>query len=229
MKAFVEHNKVSYLHKLVNLYCIHFFHLFCLFTDKVTFSLQFGNLPYGFRANTWVVPPFVADSPSTFPPLPTEDEAWGGGGGGQGRDGKHDHWPWAKEFTILASMPCKTPEERQVRDRKAFLLHSLFVDVAVFKAVDAIKQTVAGCQLSSKLLNGSSDLVVCDEQVGDLRIVVRKDAADASCKSEIKLDGSHVLGMSVGELARRNLLKGITADESATVHVRILCSFMNFQ
>ncbi|CAA6671503.1 unnamed protein product [Spirodela intermedia] len=42
---------------------------------------KFGNLPYGFRANTWLVPPFAAHSPSSFPPLPVEDEAWGGNGG----------------------------------------------------------------------------------------------------------------------------------------------------
>lgn len=117
-------------------------------------------------------------------------------------------------------MPCKTPEERQVRDRKAFLLHSLFVDVAVFKAVDAIKRTIASIQPSNELSNGSGDRAVYEEQIGDLKVVVRKDDADASCKSEVKLDGSHVLGMSSSELARRNLLKGITADESATVHVR---------
>lgn len=175
-----------------------------------------------------MVPPFIADSLSTFPPLPTEDETWGGGGGGQGRDGQHDHRPWAKDFAILASMPCKTPEERQVRDRKAFLLHSLFVDVAVLKAVDAIKRAVASCQPPCKLPNEGGDLVVCEEEVGDLRIVVRRDTADATCKSEVKLDGSHVLGMSVGEIACRNLLKGITADESATVHVSTLCFFCEF-
>jgi len=84
--------------------------------------LQFGNLPYGFRANTWVVPPVAADSPSVFPPLPVEDETWDGNGGGHGRDGKSDLRPWATEFSILAAMPCKTVEERQIRDRKAFLL-----------------------------------------------------------------------------------------------------------
>jgi hypothetical protein len=77
------------------------------------FPYQFGNLPYGFRSNIWVVPPVVAHSPSVFPPLPTEDEIWGGNGGGQGRDGKYDHRPWVKEFGILATMPCKTAEERQ--------------------------------------------------------------------------------------------------------------------
>ncbi|KAL7200167.1 hypothetical protein ACSBR2_022300 [Camellia fascicularis] len=103
---------------------------------------NFGNLPYGFRANTWVVPPVVADNPSTFPPLPVEDENWRGNGGGQGRHGKHDCRQWAKEFAILASMPCKTQEERQIRDRKAFLLHSLFVDISVFKAVAAIRDRI---------------------------------------------------------------------------------------
>ncbi|XXG90000.1 hypothetical protein AAC387_Pa12g1870 [Persea americana] len=41
---------------------------------------KFGNLPYGFRANTWLVPPVAAQSPSVFPPLPVEDETWGGNG-----------------------------------------------------------------------------------------------------------------------------------------------------
>ncbi|KAK6156650.1 hypothetical protein DH2020_010898 [Rehmannia glutinosa] len=134
MKAFTEHNKVSNL---------------------------FGNLPYGFRANTWLVPSVVAENPSTFPPLPIEDESWGGNGGGQGRDGKHDYRPWAKEFSILAKMPCKTAEERQLRDRKAFLLHSLFVDVSVFKAVAAIKHLVDNNQHS---VNNSGSLISHEEE-----------------------------------------------------------------
>lgn len=169
---------------------------------------QFGNLPYGFRANTWLVPPVVAENPSTFPPLPVEDESWGGSGGGQGRNAKHDFRPWAKEFSILAAMPCKTPEERQLRDRKAFLLHSLFVDVSVFKAVAAIKHLTE---------NGSS--ILHEERVGDLHISVTKDPPDGSVKLDSKNDGSKVLGISNEELTKRNLLKGITADESATVHV----------
>lgn len=172
--------------------------------------LQFGNLPYGFRANTWVVPPFVADNPATFPPLPMEDENWGGNGGGQGRDGKHDHRPWAKEFAILAAMPCKTAEERQIRDRKAFLLHSLFVDVSVLKAVASIKHLVD---------NSSSSTIPYEEKIGDLLISVIKDMSDASKKLDNKNDGIQVLGLSPEDLAKRNLLKGITADESATVHV----------
>ncbi|RYQ91562.1 hypothetical protein Ahy_B09g097501 [Arachis hypogaea] len=85
---------------------------------------EFGNLPYGFQANTWLVPPSVAESPSNFPALPTEDERWGGNGGGQGRNGEYELRQWPLNFAVLASLPCKTEEERVVRDRKAFLLHS---------------------------------------------------------------------------------------------------------
>ncbi|XP_071686090.1 protein REDUCED CHLOROPLAST COVERAGE 2-like [Rutidosis leptorrhynchoides] len=171
---------------------------------------KFGNLPYGFRANTWVVPPIVANNPSIFPPLPVEDENWDGNGGGQGRTGKHDHRQWAKEFSILAAMPCKTQEERQVRDRKAFLLHCLFVDISVLKAVSAIKSLA---ETSNGSLIGS-----IEEKVGDLVISITKDVADASTKIDGKNDGSRVLGLSQEELAKRNLLKGITADESVTIH-----------
>ncbi|KAL0657182.1 hypothetical protein Bca4012_077766 [Brassica carinata] len=45
---------------------------------------KFGNLPYGFQVNTWVVPPVVANSPSIFPSLPVEDVTWGGDDGGVG-------------------------------------------------------------------------------------------------------------------------------------------------
>ncbi|XP_076943593.1 protein REDUCED CHLOROPLAST COVERAGE 2-like [Bidens hawaiensis] len=176
---------------------------------------KFGNLPYGFRANTWAVPPVVADNPSFFPPLPVEDENWGGNGGGQGRDGKHDHRQWAKEFAILAAMPCKTQEERQVRDRKAFLLHCLFVDVSVLKAVAVIKNLAESSNCSS---HDSTDSVLHEERVGDLVIKVTRDVADASTKIDGKNDGSRVLGLSQEELAKRNLIKGVTADESATVH-----------
>ncbi|CAM0943501.1 unnamed protein product [Alopecurus aequalis] len=179
---------------------------------------KFGNLPYGFRSNTWVVPPVVADSPSVFPPLPTEDETWGGNGGGLGRDGKHDHRPWAKEFAILAAMPCKTAEERQVRDRKAFLLHSLFVDVGVLKAIAAIQQMIPDDKSSHEKTNGTASAVSHTQQIGDMKITVTKDKADASSKLDVKLDGSQAPGVSFDELAKRNLLKGITADESATVH-----------
>ena len=144
-----------------------------------------------------------------------EDVTWGGDGGGVGRSGKHDKRKWAKEFAILAAMPCKTSEERQVRDRKAFLLHSLFVDVSVFKAVEIIKNLVESNQLSPAL-------AFHEQRVGDLVIRVARDDPDASSKLDRKSDGTRVLEISQEELAQRNLLKGITADESATVHVILL-------
>ncbi|GMQ08986.1 hypothetical protein CsSME_00052497 [Camellia sinensis var. sinensis] len=187
MKAFVEHNK-------------------------------FGNLPYGFRANTWLVPPSIADSPSNFLPLPVEDENWGGNGGGQGRNGEYDRKPWATEFAILANLPCKTEEERVVRDRKAFLLHSLFVDVSIFKAVSAIRQVIdSPIKTRQNSMNGLSGSISHEVRVGDLSITVQQDAADASLKSEVKPIGSESLSMSAQEVAQRNLLKGVTADESVVI------------
>ncbi len=78
-----------------------------------------------------MVPPIAAEAPSTFPALPVEDETWGGDGGGKGRDKEGSMRPWARDFAILAAMPCKTPEERQIRDHKAFLHHNMFIDIAV--------------------------------------------------------------------------------------------------
>lgn len=113
-------------------------------------------------------------------------------------------------------MPCKTAEERQLRDRKAFLLHSLFVDVSVFRAVAAIKHLIDNNQQSA---SSSGLSILHEERVGDLLISVTKDPPDGSTKLDSKNDGSKVLGVTQEEVTKRNLLKGITADENATVHV----------
>uniref|UniRef100_A0A7N0TI79 Clu domain-containing protein n=1 Tax=Kalanchoe fedtschenkoi TaxID=63787 RepID=A0A7N0TI79_KALFE len=175
---------------------------------------KFGNLPYGFRANTWVVPPCVAEVPSNFQPLPTEDENWGGSGGGQGRHVHPARRPWASDFAILANLPCKTEEERVVRDRKAFLLHSLFVDVSITKAVSAIRQV-----MDSKLAetNVAADRsVLFEERIGDLSIVVKHDAPHVILKSQKLIEGNMRLAASE-DTAQRNLFKGLTADESVVV------------
>ncbi|KAK7281559.1 hypothetical protein RIF29_09661 [Crotalaria pallida] len=210
-RLLVSHTLVGLLQQISRVFDAAYKALMKAFTEHN----KFGNLPYGFRANTWVVPPVVADNPSVFPPLPIEDEVWGGNGGGQGRDGKHEKRQWARDFAILAAMPCQTAEERQVRDRKAFLLHSLFVDVSVFKAVSAIKH------LKDSKKSSTTDTAIStsyEETTGDLTIKVTRDVSDASMKLDCKNDGNQVLGLSEEELAQRNLLKGITADESATVH-----------
>lgn len=180
-------------------------------------SLQFGNLPYGFRANTWLVPHVAAQSQSVFPPLPAEDDTWGGNGGGLGRDGKCDLIPWANEFYYIASMPCKTSEERQVRDRKAFLLHSLFVDVSIFKAIRVIQHVMDKPNLTCSVSNSN---ILYSETVGELIITVMKDALNASSKMDTKIDGIQAIGVERKNLVERNLLKGITADENTAAHVR---------
>ncbi|KAK1285450.1 hypothetical protein QJS10_CPB20g01802 [Acorus calamus] len=203
------HNLVDLLRQLSRAFDSAYGDLMKAFSERN----KFGNLPYGFRANTWLVPPLAAQSPSSFPPLPTEDESWGGNGGGWGRDGKSDRRPWADEFHFLKSMPCKTAEERQVRDRKAFLLHSLFVDVAIFRAIKAV-QHIMGKPCSVVL----EDEILHIERDGDLTITVTKDTSDASHKVDTKIDGKRTMKMESECLAERNMLKGITADENTAAH-----------
>ena len=111
-----------------------------------------------------------------------------------------------KEFAIFAAMPCKTAEERQIRDKKAFLLHNLFVDVAVLKAVASIQQLISNHTRLHETANGTIGSVLHTEQVGDMKIMIIKDKIGASSKLDIKLDGSQAPGMSSDELAQRNLL-----------------------
>ncbi|MQM20488.1 hypothetical protein Taro_053509 [Colocasia esculenta] len=178
---------------------------------------KFGNLPYGFRANTWLVPPMYLEAQLKHPSLPAEDEKWGGSGGGQGRDGKHCRRKWASDFAVLASIPCKTEEERMVRDRKAFLLHNLFVDSATFKAVSAIQHFVHNEVSSTSQQVASQGSTLHEERVGDLIITVKKDATDISEKHVEKIDEIQCPGMSIREVTQRNLLKGIVADENVVV------------
>ncbi|XP_051146563.1 protein REDUCED CHLOROPLAST COVERAGE 1 [Andrographis paniculata] len=205
------HNLVDLLRQLSRAFDNAYDELMKAFTERN----KFGNLPFGFRANTWLIPPIAAQSPSTFPPLPTEDENWGGNGGGLGRDGKSDLIPYANEFLFLASMPCKTTEERQARDRKAFLLHSLFVDVAIFRAIAAVRHVQGTPKLSHSALNNQ---IIYSEKVGDLNIAVIKDASNASSKIDTKIDGPDAIGVDANKLGERNLLKGITADENTAAH-----------
>lgn len=130
--------------------------------------------------------------------------------------------PWANEFSFIASMPCKTAEERQIRDRKAFLLHSLFVDVAIFRAIKAVKHVME--KLNPSSINNGEPLY--SKRVGDLNITVMKDASNASCKVDTKIDGIQAIG-DQKNLLERNLLKGITADENTAAHVRHFTKNLN--
>ncbi|KAK9121937.1 hypothetical protein Syun_019554 [Stephania yunnanensis] len=206
-----SHNLVNLLRQLSRAFDNAYDDLMKAFSERN----KFGNLPYGFRSNTWLVPPVVAQLPSVFPLLPVEDETWGGNGGGLGRDGKSDLIPWAQELAFLSSMPCSTTEERQIRDRKAFLLHSLFVDVAIFRAISSIRHVMDTPNSNSVVGNGE---ILYGTTVGDLSIIVKKDAADASYKMDTKIDGHQTTGMEVKNLVQNNLLKGITADENTAAH-----------
>ncbi|KAF7826179.1 protein TSS-like [Senna tora] len=216
----LSHNLVDLLRQLSRAFDNAYDDLMKAFSERN----KFGNLPYGFRANTWLVPPVAAQSPTVFPPLPMEDENWGGNGGGLGRDGEFDLIPWANEFSFIASMPCKTAEERQVRDRKAFLLHSLFVDVAIFRAIKAVQHAIRHPNL---ICSDANNDVLYTERVGDLSIRVLKDASVASCKIDTKIDGVVATGVIQKDLVERNLLKGITADENTAAHDVTTLSVIN--
>lgn len=185
---------------------------------------QFGNLPYGLRTNTWLVPPPVSESPSTFSALPTEDEHWGGNGGGQGRNGEYDLRPWAVEFSVLATLPCKTEEERVIRDKKAFLLHTQFIDTSVRRAVRAIFDVMDTNQHTSGTTDSPAGSILLEDHVGDLSIIVKRDIASLDTKPESTFQNEAFV-LSSKELAEMNLLKGITADESVIVHVSDFLSF----
>lgn len=180
--------------------------------------IQFGNLPYGLRANTWLVPPSVAESRSSFPVLPAEDKNWGGNGGGQGRNGECDLRPWGSDFAALASLPCKTEEERVLRDRKAFLLHSQFVDTAIFKAVSAIQHVME----SKNKLNCSPGSIVHEDHVGDMSIEVKCGFRNANEKYDMESSCSD--SDMYKENAQKNLLRGLSADEGVIVsHSSLSC------
>ncbi|KAF8086900.1 hypothetical protein N665_0609s0031 [Sinapis alba] len=205
-----NHSIVDLLQNVSNAFAKAYESLMKAFTDRN----KFGNLPYGLRTNTWLVPPSVSDSSSTFSPLPTEDENWGGnGGGGLGRNGEDDLRHWAAEFSVLATLQCKTEEERVIRDKKAFLLHNLFIDVSVRRAVGAISKVIGG---TNQRTSGTSDFpagsILLEDRVGDLYVTVKRDVAglDQNLESSFPLSSK--------ELSERNLLKGITADESVIVH-----------
>lgn len=168
--------------------------------------------------NTWLVPPSVIETPSDLPPLPVEDENWGGNGGGQGRNNEHNLRSWATDFAVLAKLPCKTEEERIIRDRKAFLLHSQFVDIAIQKAVSTISSLIDSN--STGQVTVKSPGIVYEDRIGDLSIVIRRDPIDASTKPVVKLNGYGLDGVSDEEVAQRNLIKGLTADENVVVQVR---------
>jgi protein TIF31 len=181
-------------------------------------------LPYGFRANTWLIPPIYVDPATKCPALPVEDENWGGNGGGCGRDGRYDRRCWSKEFSVLSRMPCKSDEERVIRDRKAFLLHNLFVDTAIFRAASTIRRLIDQSMNSIGSRGTTHGSNVFEEHIGDMNITVKKDEADASSKVDDKVDGVAFCKTGAMDIAQKNLLKGLTSDENVLIKV-MPCTF----
>eukprot|EP00271_Cylindrocystis_brebissonii_P010218 TRINITY_DN26344_c0_g1_i1.p1 TRINITY_DN26344_c0_g1~~TRINITY_DN26344_c0_g1_i1.p1 ORF type:complete len:2692 (-),score=551.04 TRINITY_DN26344_c0_g1_i1:1086-9161(-) len=187
---------------------------------------KFGNTPIGFRSNTWVVPPPAAGDPRTFPPLPVEDEAWGGSGGGQGRPGEGPKRNWARDLRVLAKMPCETLDERLRRDRLAFLVHNALADTAIRWGVSAIEDCVmrelAATGTESVSGNSAADTSFAPTskvvEGGQLQITVVKDSINASVRVARKLDVDPERGLSPEAIAEKGLLKGLTANESTAVH-----------
>lgn len=114
-------------------------------------------------------------------------------------------------------MPCKTPEERQVHDRKAFLLHNLFVDFVIFRAIRTVRHEM---EYGNFRCTGAENDIIYIERVGDLSIRVLKDGFVASCKIDTKIDGVEATGVNPKDLVEQNMLKGITTDENTAACVR---------
>ncbi|GBG83865.1 hypothetical protein CBR_g37662 [Chara braunii] len=233
----IEHTLVALLRKVSRSFAKAYDDLLAAFIERN----KFANIPAGFRSNTWVVPPPAAAQPAAFPPLPVEDELWGGDGGGQGKekDRQKEVRPWMREFRILARMACKTQEERLIRDRKAFLLHSLFVDMAIRRGVSAINEAAARLDSQEKSPAVPSDMesatavsdgassaaapqLLSTVEADNFLIEVERDAIHAHgprpyAVSVVPLEKNEGK-LTRAELAEHNLLKGLTADESTAVH-----------
>jgi hypothetical protein len=68
-------------------------------------------------------------------------------------------------------------------------------------------------------------LVVEEEERGNMKFSVWRDIADASKKTDVKIHASHQEALKLCNddrhaLAKKNLLKGVTADENTCIHVK---------
>ncbi|KAE8735655.1 clustered mitochondria protein-like isoform X2 [Hibiscus syriacus] len=68
------------------------------------------------------------------------------------------------------------------------------------------------------IANCHPDSILHEDRIGDLSILVKHDLAEVDLKSEVKFFGNQSSGKTANEIAQRNLLKGITADENVIVH-----------
>ncbi|GAY61688.1 hypothetical protein CUMW_211990, partial [Citrus unshiu] len=82
--------------------------------------------------------------------------------------------------------------------------------------VGAIRRLIDSNLHTQDIINVQKRAILHDDLVGDLPITVKHDTVDASWMSEVTIKGNQSSGMSAAEVAQRNLLKCVTADESDT-------------
>ncbi|GAY61687.1 hypothetical protein CUMW_211990, partial [Citrus unshiu] len=80
--------------------------------------------------------------------------------------------------------------------------------------VGAIRRLIDSNLHTQDIINVQKRAILHDDLVGDLPITVKHDTVDASWMSEVTIKGNQSSGMSAAEVAQRNLLKCVTADES---------------
>ncbi|GAY62743.1 hypothetical protein CUMW_220240, partial [Citrus unshiu] len=84
--------------------------------------------------------------------------------------------------------------------------------------VGAIRRLIDSNLHTQDTINVQKGAILHEDRVGDLSITVKCDTVDASLKYEVTVKGNQSSSVSAAEVAQRNLLNGVTADESVVVH-----------
>ncbi|GMH22270.1 hypothetical protein Nepgr_024113 [Nepenthes gracilis] len=71
---------------------------------------------------------------------------------------------------------------------------------------------------STLIDSNANDDILYTERVGNICIIVMKDACQISCKVDPKVDGLWATGVDQRTLIERNLLKEMTVDENTAAH-----------
>ncbi|ESR40666.1 hypothetical protein CICLE_v10025019mg [Citrus x clementina] len=94
----------------------------------------------------------------------------------------------------------------------------LFICLRFLHAVGAIRRLIDSNLHTQDTINVQKGAILHEDRVGDLSITVKCDTVDASLKYEVTVKGNQSSSVSAAEVAQRNLLNGVTADESVVVH-----------
>ncbi|ESR40651.1 hypothetical protein CICLE_v100271932mg, partial [Citrus x clementina] len=104
-------------------------------------------------------------------------------------------------------------------DRFSVLDHRiLWPECVNIFTVGAIRRLIDSNLHTQDTINVQKGAILHEDWVGDLSITVKCDTVDGSLKYEVTIKGNQSSSMSAAEVAQRNLLNGVTADESVVVH-----------